>query len=282
MTIAAAFPCKDGLILCADTQETIPGFVKTDTEKMHTIVRDTYSLVFTGAGDGPLVEMTIQEMRDALLRDNPHGEWEIRKTLKTALLDVFNNQIAPDSALLPQQRPDLLIGLQYEAATLLYRAVGTTLYRVYSPECVGSGIILAKSLTAKLFSHDMTLVSASLVAVYILRQAKRWVDGCGGNSDILLLSDWDRRITRIPTSKVEELEKHFDDFDLRVLPVFLAAADATVTHQDYEKIMHQFAMDILALRGSFMDMNEFFRSLYQLAGIPMPKELEELDNGEQG
>src|ERR1019366_6216626 len=28
MTIAAGFPCKDGLILCADTQEVISGYVK--------------------------------------------------------------------------------------------------------------------------------------------------------------------------------------------------------------------------------------------------------------
>jgi hypothetical protein len=44
MTIAAGFVCKDGVILCADTQETIPGYTKTDAQKLRSFECDPLNL----------------------------------------------------------------------------------------------------------------------------------------------------------------------------------------------------------------------------------------------
>ena len=116
LTIAAGFPCKDGLVMCADTQEIIPGYVKTDTEKMRVIEGTQFNMVFAGAGDADLIDMTVQEMEIALTVDKASAEWEIRKSLKTALLDVFNNHILPDTDILPEDRPEMLIALQYDTS----------------------------------------------------------------------------------------------------------------------------------------------------------------------
>lgn len=279
MTIAAGLLCDEGVVLCADTQETIPGYVKTDTEKMRTFLRPIYNISFTGAGDSDLIEMTIEEIDRRLTLENPTALWPILKAIKDALADVFKKRIGPYGVFSPETRPEiptLLIVIQFSAATLLYKASGTKLRRLHESDCIGMGVILGKSLIGQLFDPKISLTQSGLIAVYIFNQVKRWVDTCGGKSDILLIFNRDKNIIRIPTDKVEELEKHFDEFSLRVRPVLMAAADATVPHSEYEKAMHQFAIDVLALRGKFMEMKQFFRSLYQLAGIPLPKDLEEM------
>jgi len=238
---------------------------------MTTIERDTYNLVFTGAGDSDLIEMTIEEMDIALTNDRPSGEWEIRKTLKRVLLNIFRDHIAPDPDILPEDRPELLIGLQYEAATLLYKACGTKFRRLHAAECIGKGIVLAKCLTAQLFDPGMTLVHGGIVALYILNQTKRWVDGCGGNSDILLLSHRNRIITRIPTQDIKTLESHFDNFNEHLRPILVGCADGKMSQSAFEQAMKQFEFNMDSLRGKFMEFEDWAKGIYQRLGQELPE-----------
>jgi 20S proteasome alpha/beta subunit len=274
MTIAAGFTCSDGLVLCADTQETITGYAKVNTQKMTQIETPFYNMVFTGSGDSGLIDMTVQLMEQALtLTQQLSGVWEIEKTLRESLVDTFNRHIAPWSQFAETERPitpDLLIGLQFPAATLLYRAGGTTLRRVYESQCVGTGVVLAKSLMAKMFHHGLSIAQGWLIALYTLYQAKTWVDGCGGNSDILLLSNRDRKITRIPTSDITEMEQHFSAFDIYLRPVFLSAADRNISQAQFDEQIKQLRFGMLNLRGKFMEFEEFTKHLTDLIGHPIP------------
>jgi len=273
MTIAAGFPCSDGLVLCADTQETITGYAKVNTEKMTQIETPFYNMVFTGAGDSGLIDMTVQLMDQALTLKEPNGTWKIEEVLRESLVDTFNQHIAPWSQFPTEERPstpDLLIGLQYPAATLLYRATGTTLTRVHESHCVGTGIVLAKSLIAKLFDSELSITQGWLVALYILYQAKTWVDGCGGNSDILLLSSRDLKITRIPTTEVTEMEEHFAQFDEYIGPVLRSTADRNMSQVEVNQLMKQFSVNMLTLRAKFMEFEEFAKHLWDLHGLSIP------------
>jgi len=75
--------------LCADTQETIAGYVKTDTEKMRVVSFPLYNVAITGAGDGDLIEMLTDEIVDALTRDKPTAAlWPIMSDLIDLLYQV--------------------------------------------------------------------------------------------------------------------------------------------------------------------------------------------------
>jgi hypothetical protein len=275
MTIAAGFPCSDGLVLCADTQETIIGYAKVDTQKMTQLKTGLHNLVFTGAGDSGLIDMTIQLMSEALILKEPHGLLGVEEVLRESIVEIFNRHLAPWSQFAEADRPifpDLLIGLQQSAATFLYRASGTTLRRVYEAQCVGTGVVLGRSLIAKLFNSAVSIAHGWLIALYVLYQAKTWVDGCGGNSDILLLSNRDLKITRIPTADVTEMEQHFADFDVHLRPMFLSAADRNISQAQFNEGMKQFSLNMLGLRAKFMEFEEFARHLSELTGIAIPTE----------
>jgi len=281
MTIAAAFPCKDGLVLCADTQETISGYAKTDTEKIRIYSTPTYNAVFTGAGDADLLEMTMDEISRRLSKTGASTVFDVEDVFKESLRDIFNNSIVPYNSYVYEERPtipQMLIGLQYESAVLLYKASGTKLRRLREPETVGMGLALAKSLTGQLFHDGLQLPQAGLVALYVLQQAKRWVDGCGGNSDILLLSDQGKKITRMPTADVTGMEAHFDMFNSAMRNVLIKVADASVPYSMISQVVKQFQLDMLALRGKFMKTKEFYLRLYELTGMPVPDELKNLED----
>jgi len=261
VTIAAGFPCKAGLVLCADTQETISGYVKTDTDKIRILSSQQYNIVFTGAGDSDLIETTIDEMANAIHTEKPEGITRIAFALKSAALRVFEESIKPYATFPADDRPSvtLLIGIQTARATALYKARGTSFRLLQAAECIGYGLALGKSLTEQLFNQDMSLEHAGLVAVYVLHQAKRWVDGCGGKSDILLLSN-DGTILRMSTEMVEHLEQHFDEFNSHLRPVLIACADREFDSKKFDEMMDDLDYQLRLLRGKFIS------SIFSLAG----------------
>lgn len=276
VTIAAGFPCKDGLILCADTQEVIQGYVKTETEKMTVIQGGDWNVAITGAGDGDLIEMAIQELHDVVDRIRPPQT--LQGQIKDTLLELFRKCIQPYASYPFEDRPvaQLLIGIQSKGAVNLYKWRGTLFRRFDTPECVGAGIALGKSLTAQFFQQQLPLKQAALIAIYILHQAKKWVDGCGGNSDIVLLYEQELKWARVPTSDVESLEKHFESFFDYLRPVLIGAADGSITEPIFDKVLDNFVKrDMLSLRGKFMSTKEFFRRVSEASGIPL--DLSDLD-----
>ncbi|OLB41103.1 MAG: hypothetical protein AUH11_00365 [Acidobacteria bacterium 13_2_20CM_57_17] len=73
MTMVAGFCCTDGIVLCADSQETLDGYLKVDTPKAEIrpegkSKRKGLFAVFVGAGHGPLIDALIEEMWDAAER----------------------------------------------------------------------------------------------------------------------------------------------------------------------------------------------------------------------
>jgi hypothetical protein len=271
MTIAMGFPCRDGVVLCADTQEVISGYVKTDTEKM-TIIQSApdYNVAITGAGDADSIEMVIQEVHAALNSNAQH--LPIQTVIRSTLLKFFNERVAPYAAFPSDERPgtNILLAIQSEGIVTLYKSRGTIFRRMNAPECVGMGVALGKSLISQLFSNDLSLPQTGILALYILHQAKTWVDGCGGNSDIMLLSNKNLSWSRIPTEDVKELEKHFDDFSEAMRPILISAADRSISYDTFDAEMKSFGRSMFLLRGKFMQFEEWWEKLSEIYGIELP------------
>src|SRR5277367_974521 len=66
VTIAAGFSCFDGIILCADTQEVIPGYTKNETDKIRQWKDNGLCIATAGSGDSELIEALSQRIEDAL------------------------------------------------------------------------------------------------------------------------------------------------------------------------------------------------------------------------
>jgi len=239
MTIAAGFVCLDGIVLCADTQETISGYTKNNTEKIRTWQDQGLCIAITGAGDSELIETVGGLIQDALIADYLPSSVRmndvVRDLIQEVISDCFIKFIVPYAPFPSGERPsiELLIAVLVDNEAnnyqVLYKASGNTV-REISPgaDCIGTGLILAKSLIERFYSPFMNLDEMVLAACYIMFQTKKWVDGCGGKTDIVIASYQKQCFSGISSGDVESLEKHFDDSDewLRILLIDFANPNA--------------------------------------------------------
>src|SRR5260370_23566714 len=83
MTVIGALHCNDGVVLCADRQETIADYAKWDVEKInHFELSGVYRLFMAGAGDADMIDMTWEEIIGIVIRENTKAE-----NLKTIITD---------------------------------------------------------------------------------------------------------------------------------------------------------------------------------------------------
>jgi 20S proteasome alpha/beta subunit len=221
MTIAAGFVCMDGIVLCADTQETITGYTKNSTEKIRQMADQGLCVAITGAGETELIETVGERIQHALFCEYSPKEMrmteQVRDIIQQEMSSAFRRYIAPYAAFPRDDRPgcDLLIVVtvknevnNYEC---LFKASGTTVRQIeFGGDCVGTGVILAKSLMERFCDSFADLDELVLAMCYVMSQTKKWVDGCGGNTD-LVVSSYKRDIFGGVSSRdIEALEKQFE------------------------------------------------------------------------
>src|SRR5258708_37768235 len=83
MTYIAAFPCKEGFVLCADTQETVVDH-KYYVEKLSVAGDGVYPIAIGGAGSGELIDALAQEITEDLLREMPRSD-AVESVIKRAV-----------------------------------------------------------------------------------------------------------------------------------------------------------------------------------------------------
>jgi 20S proteasome alpha/beta subunit len=224
MTIAAGFVCLDGIVLCADTQETITGYTKNSTEKIRLWRDGGLNIAITGAGDTELIETISARVERALYSVYPAtGFWptdRVRDIIQNDMSESFRKYILPYAPFPKDDRPwcELLILVtvsngvsEYEC---LFRASGTIVREInLHAECIGSGLILAKSLIERFYHMGMNLDEVVLAACYIMYRTKKWVDGCGGKTDIVISSKKNQFFGGIAGYEIEELERQFEQFE---------------------------------------------------------------------
>jgi 20S proteasome alpha/beta subunit len=226
VTIAAGFVCYDGMVLCADTQEVISGYTKNETEKIRQWKDQGLCIAIAGSGDTELIEALSQRIEHELTGDyspqKARFSEECRQIVEKTLVGFFNTAIRPWAAFPRDERPampDLLILLgvsnQVNEYDCLFKTSGTSV-RELDPagECIGTGILTAKGLIERLYSPFDSLEDLILMASYILYHTKRWTDGCGGDTHVIV-SSVKNSFFGCPFSRdeIKVLENMFEEFD---------------------------------------------------------------------
>jgi 20S proteasome alpha/beta subunit len=264
MTIAAGYLCDTGVILCADTQESIQGYVKTSTEKIKLFQGNSYTVAFAGAGDNSVqIEMVVQEICDELKTEEPTSLIGFKTMLHGVLDRLFPQPYYPKV----DTEVELLLAAREHNATHLFVVMDNVFAESMEYDCIGAGVVLAKSMLQQRWNRDHSLVEAYIASAYILHHAKRWVDGCGGNSDIFLLPNDSTTVTRLPSSNIETLESYFDDLDAALRPLLTACPTEPANDNRFKKELIVSNQDLWAARARFQEFEQVFKRLMEEGGI---------------
>lgn len=235
MTIIAGFRCQGGIVVCADTQETL-GTAKRSVPKLQLfrgpirsqdkqkLINPDLALAICGAGDGPFIDKIASQAWDAIryVSDVREAADRIESMIKNTYREfgqIYQTGVCPHA--------ELIYGITMDSASMLFQASGPL---VNEMEYASSGIgyYLADFLTTKMRGNGwLTIRQSVILAAYILFQAKEHVEGCGGDSHIAVLRESE------PSGMVDvRLIQHLDEY-LKVADRFtgemlLLAADFSI------------------------------------------------------
>lgn len=241
VTIAAGFVCLDGVLLCADTQETIAGYTKTKTEKILAEFEGSFGIAVTGSGDSEALKTLSQCVVSNVMGEYHHDALMFSITAKNIIERTASKFVREHLLIYPQsERPfieGLLIAMTENQWHGLYKLTGTMLREIVADgDAVGSGSLLAQSLKDKLYDPFMSLDELAIVAAYIIYEAKRYSDGCEGNTDMVIYSHKHNYGGGAPTQAVRELESIFEEFDKWVCRNLILAAANPWAHFESKTI----------------------------------------------
>jgi hypothetical protein len=186
MTIAAGFCCSDGVVLCADTQYTVPETMKYPDSKLRMAPELRCLPFFAFCGDMDFQKQCIASFTSALMEAEENGTL-LRSALERAALEMHRIYYDTYSDPLEKLSAAMFVSVLIGEKRKLYKVWGPKVSEVDQFESMGSGSYLARALADSFWEPKNTMYRTALAAVYILSDVKKYVDGCGGESQIACL-----------------------------------------------------------------------------------------------
>jgi hypothetical protein len=242
VTIVAGFKCKDGIVLCADTQETIQ-IAKTHVPKLRIEPnRDFYGgdtpaelmVAFAGAGEGPFIDKLVSRAwEDAQIGTNiEEVSNDIEKSIKETYKEyggIYQPGYCPQVT--------LLYGVKMHDKSLLFRADGPVVNEKDTYDCAGTGLYLSNFVCSRMYRENLTLQQATILAAYVLFQAKEHVEGCGGQSHVAVLKNEGGSGM---ADDLHGIDRQIGLIDKNVERTILSAADLTIDETKFSSDLSSF------------------------------------------
>ena len=241
VTIVAGFKSYEGIVLCADTQETVNNMSKRNVPKLifqpsdhlgqsKALSEDDLAVAFCGAADnGPFVDKLVENAwEDAQAGTSLDEvcdliERSIKKTYKE-FNHIFQTGYAPSA--------DLIYGVKMFGDSKLFSATGPIVVEKEEHYSGGAGYYLSDFLAGRMYHSGMTLRQCVILGAYILFQTKDHVEGCGGDSQIAVLRNFGVS-GKVDWRSIEAIDKMVRWEDKELGRLILYAADLEVSKEDF-------------------------------------------------
>ncbi|MGH9327052.1 MAG: hypothetical protein ACRD2B_10275 [Terriglobia bacterium] len=199
MTIAIGALCREGFVIAADSQISVPGYYKFHESKVHLTDGPGFDLIFSYSDDPAL----YQEARDKIVtqfRSSDLTPLALRTTCEEVFLEMGGLHV-------DRLNLEMLIGVRCQISELRILVFdGRSLNWATGIHCLGSGdSSLTRWLSETLYEPTMTADHVVRTVVYIISKAKSYIDHCGGETTIYKVCGLERP-TRILPDEVERIE----------------------------------------------------------------------------
>lgn len=188
MTIAIGVLCSDGIILCADSQETFNEYAKLQRAKVFELdlLSPDVKVVIAGSGDSNFYDALRERLEDGIDMANP-DLISIRNKIEEVIVGYCTRVWPLYGAQRDRPSAQMLIGIRATDGFALLHTEGPITRQGSSPECIGFGADFSLYHLKKLFKNTMPFAEVCPIAAYVLDLAKENVEFCGGASDVFVI-----------------------------------------------------------------------------------------------
>jgi hypothetical protein len=258
VTIVAGFKCQDGVVLCADTQETINHISKRNIPKLRVEPSSSevasrifhkqpdIAVAFCGATDnGPFLDEIIERAWQSVRNASSLSEATvfIDHSIKNSY-EEFGRIYQPGC--LPTT--EIIYGIKMDGDSRLFYSLGPAVNEKSEYATGGVGLYMADFLATRMYRSEWNIFQGAILAAYILFETKEHVDGCGGESHIAILpNNGECRLAR-PKS-VEAITRMLRTVDIVTSRLWVESADLGTQSEQFKK-------NIEAVVSTLMDARE--------------------------
>lgn len=185
MTVGVGFLCRDGIVLCADRQITSSSGFKFQEHKISAWYDPSlgYTMVFTYSGIQDESEIMFRRVHEAIDRcgNNQIDHLVARSVLEQVFKDGYESDYSDGF--------ESLVGFRFDHADpmWLFKTRNRSVVDA-GAEHIGCGDSSAlRYLCDFLFDGAFSIGEAAVFGTYIVSVANRYVDGCSGGPDYLIL-----------------------------------------------------------------------------------------------
>jgi hypothetical protein len=245
VTIIAGFKSVDGVVLCADTQETVGDLMKRHVPKLifePSESRDRQgkndgnelAACFCGAGNGPFIDRLIDDAWEDAKDSN-----DLQQACEAIAFSIEENYRKYGSIYQAGHCPevDILFGVKMYGGSRLFKATGPVVNEIKKYDVSGIGRYIADFLASRMYYPRLSINQCAILAAYILFQAKERIENCGGESHIAVLRN-EGSSGRVDFLRVDMMTKLLRTTDEDIAQLLLKAADLTISDQEFDKKMN--------------------------------------------
>jgi 20S proteasome alpha/beta subunit len=275
VTIVAGFKCYEGVVLCADTQETvaelskrnIPKLIfepKTDYGKTKALCDEDLAVAFCGAANnGPFVDKLVQNAwEDCQTGTNLE---EVCMQIQTSIELTYKkyNQIYQAGY---SPSAELIYGVKMFGSSKMFSASGPVVTEQTRYITGGGGYYMADFLASRMYTDHLSLRQCAILAAYVLFQAKEHVDGCGGDSHIAVLRNHGVS-GQVDWVMIESMNKLLSLSDREMSKALLASADLEIESRGFLEIIERIGKGVDDYRQMQMQDYRQLRSLFETRSL---------------
>ena len=197
MTIAAGFRCRDGVVLCTDSEHTA-GESKFYEKKIFEAKSENATVYVAGAGHDIYIRSAAQEIESEMSgRIASHDQ--IKIILAQIISSIYENHFAASRQAHDQDSPTMTLLL----AVITKTERGARLYRIeetggISEINIDQGLTVTGTNTAEslareqaglLYNQSISVYAMKHLAVHIIRRVTNFASFCGPPVQLACLSD---------------------------------------------------------------------------------------------
>ncbi|MCU1285018.1 MAG: hypothetical protein JWO13_1368 [Acidobacteriales bacterium] len=190
MTIIAGFSGWGGVVLCADTQETVSGYGKREVEKISVggqMADMDFNVAVAAATDsGPHADSLTGELIYAVSQVKVYSLSRIKEEIEKKLAEYHAKHIWPRAS---QDRPHIetIVVIQHAEGghADMFHTTDTAVNWVSGSRCcIGVGSHLGDFILERTLQGAGSKSHMLAVAAHMLKEVRENIDGCGKNATI--------------------------------------------------------------------------------------------------